>query len=105
MSPPVVEFFYGLGSRYSYLSATQLDRLVAETGCRVRWRPITACPTASPKMSRPTRAAWRLPAPLRPGSAQSSRSADLSSGALFVDGTSPLDDDFCAALVQRVGFD
>jgi 2-hydroxychromene-2-carboxylate isomerase len=25
--------------------------------------------------------------------------------ALFVDGTSPLDDDFCAALVQRVGFD
>jgi 2-hydroxychromene-2-carboxylate isomerase len=39
-SPPAVDFFYGLGSRYSYLASTQLDRLVAETGCRFRWRPL-----------------------------------------------------------------
>jgi 2-hydroxychromene-2-carboxylate isomerase len=35
-----VEFFYGIGSRYSYLASTQLERLAAETGCRVRWRPL-----------------------------------------------------------------
>ena len=40
MAPPVVDFFYGLGSRYSYLASTQLDRLSAETGCRIRWRPL-----------------------------------------------------------------
>ena len=40
MSPPAVEFFYGIGSRYSYLASTQLDRLAAETGYRVRWRPL-----------------------------------------------------------------
>jgi 2-hydroxychromene-2-carboxylate isomerase len=38
--PPAVDFFYGLGSRYSYLASTQLERLAAETGCRVRWRPL-----------------------------------------------------------------
>jgi 2-hydroxychromene-2-carboxylate isomerase len=35
-----IDFFYGLGSRYSYLVSTQLERLAAETGCRVRWRPL-----------------------------------------------------------------
>ena len=39
MGPPV-EFFYGLGSRYSYLASTQLEPLAAETGCDVRWRPL-----------------------------------------------------------------
>ena len=39
-APPAVDFFYGLGSRYSYLAATQIDRLRTETGCRVRWRPL-----------------------------------------------------------------
>jgi 2-hydroxychromene-2-carboxylate isomerase len=39
MRPPV-DFFYGLGSRYSYLASTQLERLAAETGCDVRWRPL-----------------------------------------------------------------
>jgi 2-hydroxychromene-2-carboxylate isomerase len=37
---PAVDFYYGLGSRYSYLASTQLARLEAETGCRVRWRPL-----------------------------------------------------------------
>ena len=40
MSAPAVEFFYGVGSRYSYLASTQLERLAAETGCRIRWRPL-----------------------------------------------------------------
>ena len=40
MSPPVVEFFYGIGSRYSYLASTRLGRLAAETGCAIRWRPL-----------------------------------------------------------------
>jgi 2-hydroxychromene-2-carboxylate isomerase len=35
-----LDFYYGLGSRYSYLAATQLDRLAAETGCRFVWRPL-----------------------------------------------------------------
>jgi 2-hydroxychromene-2-carboxylate isomerase len=35
-----VDFFYGIGSRYSYLAATQMDRLAADTGARVRWRPL-----------------------------------------------------------------
>jgi 2-hydroxychromene-2-carboxylate isomerase len=37
---PEVRFYYGLGSRYSYLAATQIDHLQADTGCRVRWRPL-----------------------------------------------------------------
>ncbi|MEM7024290.1 MAG: DsbA family protein [Pseudomonadota bacterium] len=35
-----VAFYYGLGSRYSYLASTQIGRLIADTGCTVRWRPI-----------------------------------------------------------------
>ncbi len=37
---PEVVFYYGLGSRYSYLAATQLDRLTAETGAAILWRPL-----------------------------------------------------------------
>jgi 2-hydroxychromene-2-carboxylate isomerase len=35
-----VDFFYGLGSRYSYLASTRIAQLEADTGCRVRWRPL-----------------------------------------------------------------
>jgi 2-hydroxychromene-2-carboxylate isomerase len=35
-----VDYFYGLGSRYSYLASTQIGRLEADTGCEVRWRPL-----------------------------------------------------------------
>jgi 2-hydroxychromene-2-carboxylate isomerase len=38
--PPEVRFYYGLGSRYSYLASTQIERLQADTGCRVHWRPL-----------------------------------------------------------------
>jgi 2-hydroxychromene-2-carboxylate isomerase len=36
----LVDFFYGLGSRYSYLASTQIAQLEADTGCQVRWRPL-----------------------------------------------------------------
>jgi len=38
--PPEVRFYYGQGSRYSYLASTQIERLQADTGCRVHWRPL-----------------------------------------------------------------
>ena len=37
-----VDFIYGLGSRYSYLAATQIGRIVRETGARFCWRPISS---------------------------------------------------------------
>jgi 2-hydroxychromene-2-carboxylate isomerase len=40
MAAAVVDFFYGIGSRYSYLASTRLERLAAETGCAIRWRPL-----------------------------------------------------------------
>ncbi len=36
----LVEFFFSPGSRYSYLAASQMNALHAETGCRVDWRPV-----------------------------------------------------------------
>ncbi len=38
--PLAVDFYYGLGSRYSYLASTQLARIAAETGCRFDWHPL-----------------------------------------------------------------
>ncbi len=38
--PLAVDFYYGLGSRYSYLASTQLERIAAETGCRFDWHPL-----------------------------------------------------------------
>ena len=35
-----VEFFCSPGSRYSYLAASQMPALEADTGCRVDWRPV-----------------------------------------------------------------
>jgi len=34
-----VEFFFSPGSRYSYLAASQIPSIEAETGCVVDWRP------------------------------------------------------------------
>ncbi|MFO1189435.1 MAG: DsbA family protein [Alphaproteobacteria bacterium] len=36
-----VEFFFAIGSRYSYLASTQIAALERDTGARVEWRPIT----------------------------------------------------------------
>jgi 2-hydroxychromene-2-carboxylate isomerase len=35
-----IEFFFGAGSRYSYLASTQLETLERETGRLVQWRPL-----------------------------------------------------------------
>src|SRR5262245_42568223 len=35
-----VEFFFDIGSPYSYLAATQMDGLAKQTGAEVRWRPF-----------------------------------------------------------------
>ena len=35
-----VDFYFGPGSRYSYLAATQLERISAQTGAEFRWRPV-----------------------------------------------------------------
>jgi 2-hydroxychromene-2-carboxylate isomerase len=35
-----VRFFFGIGSRYSYLAATQVPRLAEETGARFDWRAL-----------------------------------------------------------------
>lgn len=37
-----VDFIYGLGSRYSYLAATQIARIEAEQDAVFRWRPIAS---------------------------------------------------------------
>lgn len=38
----VVDFYLGLGSRYSYLATTQIERIEAEYGCRFAWKPIAS---------------------------------------------------------------
>lgn len=35
-----VDFYFGPGSRYSYLASTQLARIERQTGCRFRWFPL-----------------------------------------------------------------
>src|SRR4030095_9172564 len=35
-----IEFFYGIGSRYSYLASTQMEQLERDTGAAVRWRTL-----------------------------------------------------------------
>src|SRR3954471_21309911 len=35
-----VQFIFGLGSRYSYLAATQISALEHDTGCTVAWLPL-----------------------------------------------------------------
>jgi 2-hydroxychromene-2-carboxylate isomerase len=37
---PVIEFFWEPGSPYTYLAATQIERVAAETGASVRWKPF-----------------------------------------------------------------
>ena len=35
-----VDFYFSIGSRYSYLAASQLGALAAETGCSFEWKPV-----------------------------------------------------------------
>ena len=38
----VIDFYLGLGSRYSYLAASQVARIAARHGCRFAWKPIAS---------------------------------------------------------------
>jgi 2-hydroxychromene-2-carboxylate isomerase len=40
--PVAIDFYLGLGSRYSYLAASQLERIEAKYGCRFVWKPIAS---------------------------------------------------------------
>jgi 2-hydroxychromene-2-carboxylate isomerase len=48
-----VDFYYSIGSRYSYLAATQIDRLKQETGCQVEWHPINSVRLIAQRESSP----------------------------------------------------
>ncbi|WP_310490035.1 DsbA family protein [Chamaesiphon sp. VAR_69_metabat_338] len=37
-----IDFYYSIGSRYSYLAATQIDALQQVTGTQVEWQPINS---------------------------------------------------------------
>jgi 2-hydroxychromene-2-carboxylate isomerase len=37
-----VDFYLGLGSRYSYLAASQVDRIEAAHDCRFVWKPLAS---------------------------------------------------------------
>jgi 2-hydroxychromene-2-carboxylate isomerase len=140
---PVVEFFYGLGSRYSYLASTQIAQLAADTGCRVRWRPLYSAdlfaarghnPFEGQPVSRQYEWAYRRrdaerwaayygvpyrePEDVRfdPRRLALACTAAEAWGAVeslsrrlfqavFVHGTSPLDDEACAGLARETGLD
>jgi 2-hydroxychromene-2-carboxylate isomerase len=141
--PRTVDFYYGIGSRYSYLASTQLEHLAAETGCRIRWRPLYSGDLfaargrdpfhgqpASGQYDRAYRrrdaerwaayygVPYREPADVRfhPRRLALACTAAAAQGAaeafsrrlfraLFVDGTSPLDDEACTSLARDVGLD
>jgi 2-hydroxychromene-2-carboxylate isomerase len=35
-----IDFYYAIGSRYSYLAASQVDSLEKDADCRVQWHPL-----------------------------------------------------------------
>ena len=39
-SVAVIEFFFDIGSSYSYLAATQMEGVAKRTGVPVQWRPF-----------------------------------------------------------------
>jgi 2-hydroxychromene-2-carboxylate isomerase len=140
-APITVDFFYGLGSRYSYLASTQIAQLETDTGCKVRWRPLYSADLFAARGCNPFEGQpvsgqyewayrrrdaerwaayygvpYREPEDVRFDprrlalactAAASLRAVEPFSRrlfqALFVDGTSPLDDEACAALAREIG--
>ncbi len=37
-----IDFYYSMGSRYSYLASTQIAKLERDTGCSVEWIPVNS---------------------------------------------------------------
>jgi 2-hydroxychromene-2-carboxylate isomerase len=52
-----VDFYFGLGSRYSYLASTQIERIAAATGCRFEWHPVASGSLMRLRGGRPFRGA------------------------------------------------
>ena len=48
-----VNFYYSIGSRYSYLASTQIDALKQATGCQVEWHPVNSARLISQLESSP----------------------------------------------------
>ncbi len=55
-----IDFYLGLGSRYSYLAATQIARIERERGCRFAWKPI---PSGVPRDRRGSNPFRQAPVP------------------------------------------
>jgi 2-hydroxychromene-2-carboxylate isomerase len=52
-----IDFFLGIGSRYSYLAASQLERIEARHDCRFVWKPIASGALMDRRAGNPFRAA------------------------------------------------
>ena len=48
-----VDFYYSIGSCYSYLASTQIDALQRETGCHIEWHPINSVRLISQRENSP----------------------------------------------------
>ena len=48
-----IDFYYSIGSRYSYLASTQIDALKKSTGCDVEWHPINSVRLINQRESSP----------------------------------------------------
>ena len=57
--PVAIDFYLGLGSRYSYLAASQLDRIEAKYDCRFAWKPIASGALMDRRGGNPARARYR----------------------------------------------
>jgi len=52
-----IDFYLGVGSRYSYLAASQVERIEASYGCRFVWKPIASGALMDRRGGNPFRAA------------------------------------------------
>ncbi|MGL5940366.1 MAG: 2-hydroxychromene-2-carboxylate isomerase [Waterburya sp.] len=48
-----IDFYYSIGSRYSYLASTQIDALQKETGYQVEWHPVNSVRLIAQRESSP----------------------------------------------------
>jgi 2-hydroxychromene-2-carboxylate isomerase len=48
-----IDFYYSIGSRYSYLASTQIDALKKATGCHVKWHPVNSVGLLAQRQSNP----------------------------------------------------
>ena len=48
-----IDFYYSIGSRYSYLAATQIDALQKEIDCHIEWYPINSVRLISQRKNSP----------------------------------------------------